>query len=91
MAEATRYTFSYKEVVEALIKKQGLHEGHWAIYMEFGIQGANGGPNPEEALPLAIVPVLKIGLQKVEADSKFPGVIDAAIVNPNREVSPKKT
>ncbi len=37
MAEPTQYTFSYKEVVEALIKQQDLHEGEWAIFVEFGI------------------------------------------------------
>ena len=82
MAEPDRYVFTYTEIVEALIKKQGLHEGRWAIYMEFGIGGANAGPSEEQAVPAAIVPVLKVGLQRVPADSTIPGATDAAVVNP---------
>ena len=36
MAEATQLVFSYKEVVTALIKAQGLHEGIWGLYVKFG-------------------------------------------------------
>ena len=82
MAEPTQYVFTYPEVVEALIKKQGLHEGRWAIYMEFGIAAANAGPTPEQAVPSAIVPVIKVGLQRVDADKTLPGTLDAAVVNP---------
>jgi hypothetical protein len=77
MADATRYTFSYEEIVEALIKKQGLEDGRWAFYVEFGIAGANGGPDDEQPIPMAIVPLLKVGLQRVEADAKMPGIVDA--------------
>ena len=82
MADPTQYVFSYSEIVEALIKKQDLHEGLWAIYMEFGITAANAGPTPEQAVPTAIVPVVKVGLQRVDADKKLPGTLDAALVNP---------
>jgi len=44
MADVQTYVFNYKEVAEALIKKQGIHEGLWVIYMEFGIAGANIRP-----------------------------------------------
>ncbi len=82
MAEPTQYTFTYKEVVEALIKQQGIHEGTWGIYIEFGIQGANAGPSPDQLMPAAIVPVVKIGLQRVEADKPLPGAVDASVANP---------
>jgi hypothetical protein len=82
MAEPTHYTFTYREVVEALIKKQDLHDGLWAIYIEFGIRAAHAEVGPEEALPVAVVPVLKIGLQRVEAGSNVPGTADASVVNP---------
>lgn len=82
MAEANQYVFSYEEVVEALLKKQGIHEGVWGVYLEFGIQGANA-PGPEgNVLPVAIVPVVKIGLQKSREGIKFPGEVDASVVNP---------
>lgn len=82
MAESTQYIFTYPEVVEALIKKQGIHEGWWAIYMEFGIAGANAGPTPDQSVPTAIVPVIKVGLQRVDQSTKLPGALDAAVVNP---------
>lgn len=82
MAEPTQYTFSYREVVEALLKKQNIHEGQWAIYFEFGMQAANVGPTDEQLVPAAIVPVLKVGVQKIPPGKVLPGVVDAASVNP---------
>jgi len=87
MAEAKQYVFSYKEIVEALIKKEGIHEGLWGVVMRFGIQGANiAGQEPNEpVLPVAIVPILEIGIQRVDTTEKaFPGVCDAAVVNPTK-------
>ena len=87
MAEVKQYVFSYKEVVEALIKQQGIHEGLWGIFTRFGIQGANiAGPDPtgEPLLPVAVVPVLEVGIQRAEADKSVPGVCDAAVVNPKK-------
>lgn len=91
MAEAQTYMFSYKEIVEALIKQQGIHEGLWGISMRFGISGANmPGQNPatEPLMPVAIVPVLEVGLQKVTEEMKhLPGICDAAVVNPKKSSS----
>jgi len=80
MAETSQIMFTHKEVVEALIKQQGIHEGVWALLLQFGIQGANialGSPNP---VPAAIVPIMGIGLQK--ADQVTSMSVDAAEVNP---------
>ncbi len=83
MAEIKQYVFTYQEVVEALIKQQDLHEGIWALLLEFGIAGANIQGLGEEIAPSAIVPVKKIGLQKVDAIS--PIAVDAAVVNPAKK------
>lgn len=80
MAEATQYTFSHKEVVEALIKKQGLHEGLWGLYIEFGIGAACAGPDDNSLHPTAFVPVMKIGLLKAEKPTNL--TADAALMNP---------
>lgn len=82
MAEANQILFNYKEVAEALIKKQNIHEGLWGIYLEFGLGAIN--INTEQALdsltPAAIVPVRRIGIQRFpEANSL---TVDAAQVNP---------
>src|SRR6266702_3330725 len=66
MAESTLIKFTYKELAELMVKKQGIKEGHWAVYLRFGIVGANTGPTEDAAVPTAVVPVLEIGLQRVE-------------------------
>ena len=41
MAEITTISFNFKEVIEALIKKDDLNEGIWQLTFEFGL-GAFG-------------------------------------------------
>ncbi len=80
MAEATRYDFTYREIVEALLKQQGLHEGIWGILIEFGLAASNIGPSEDELSPAAILAVKKIGLQRFEKESNI--AFDAAKLNP---------
>jgi hypothetical protein len=87
MAEIQTYIFEYKEVVEALIQQQGIHEGFWGIYMEFGIAGANIQPQSEDVVvPAAIVPVMKIGIQRYDTPNEL--TVDAAEKNPVVTESP---
>lgn len=81
MAEASQYAFSYKEVVEALIRKQDVHEGLWALNIRFGMQAINFGSNENDLKPAVILPVLDIGIQKVDKESNL--TVDAAKVNPS--------
>ncbi len=93
MAEPKQITFTFQEVVEALLKKQGIHEGVWAIYIRFGISGANitdmATQSKESLRPAAVVPLLEIGLQRFE---EVTGIsVDAAVVNPSPKAeSPKR-
>jgi hypothetical protein len=80
MAEPTQFTFELKEAVTALIRQQKLHEGIWAMTIEFGMGAGNFGPTQEEARPSAFVQVIKLGLTR--ADTEGPLAIDAAKVNP---------
>ena len=80
MAEANRYEFNYKEVAEALVKQQDLHEGLWTVTMKFGIGAAIGGPSEDQAVPTAMVPVLNIGLTRATKENNL--TVDAARVNP---------
>ena len=99
MAEVERYVFSYREIAEQLVKAQNIHEGIWALYMEFGIQAANiatqlvtgtapaeypAGP-PTDVIPTAIIPIQKIGI--VRADHLSSISVDAAVVNPKSKKS----
>ena len=88
MAETNLVTFSYKEVVEALLKKQNIHEGLWALYIEFGIGAVNAGPSSDQLSPSAIVPVGKIGIQRTTEINNLS--VDAAEVNPLKSAAVKK-
>lgn len=80
MAESSQIIFSYKEVVEALLKKQGIHEGVWALYIKFGLAAMNTGPSEVDLHPAALVPVMEIGIQKADKETNI--AVDAANVNP---------
>jgi hypothetical protein len=80
MAEPTQFLFTYKEVVTALLKQQGIHEGIWALAINFGIGAINAGPNAEQLAPAAIVPILGVGIQKATEVNNMS--VDASLVNP---------
>jgi len=88
MPEANNIVFDYKEVAEALLGKTDIKEGLWGLYIEFGITGANVGTGPGEDLkPTAIVPVLKIGLQKFNKPSNL--TVDASKVKSKSKAKKK--
>ncbi len=76
MAEVSNITFTYKEVVESLIKRQNLHEGIWQLFVRFGLSAANIGPTEDAVQPAAIIPIMEIGLQKAEKENNMS--VDAA-------------
>jgi predicted RNA-binding protein with EMAP domain len=80
MAEASQIMFPYREVVEALIKKQGLTDGLWMLSVNFGMQATNVGTNESDLKPSAVVAILSIGLQKTDKENGL--TVDAAKVNP---------
>ena len=80
MPEVANIIFTYKEVVTALLKEQNIHEGLWTLFVRFGLNAANLGPNDDELRPVAIIPLLEIGLQKGEKENNI--TVDAAKVNP---------
>ena len=80
MAEITKYDFSLREVVEALIKQQGLHSGIWKLIAEFGLGATNIGPNSDELNPAAIIPLVKLSLAKTDEITNL--AVDASKVNP---------
>ena len=85
MPEARQIVFSYQEIAQALIKQQGIHEGLWGIYAEFGIAAANvNNASGAGLVPAAIVPLARMGIQRYEEE--VPGLsVDAAVVNPAPE------
>jgi len=80
MPESTTIMFTHKEVAEALVKVQGIHEGIWGVAIQFGLGATVAGPTQEEVLPSAIVPVMSIGIRKFDKENNL--TVDAAVVNP---------
>ena len=64
MPEAGQIIFTHKEVVEALLRRHGISDGIWALYVKFGIKGLNVGESNASLNPAAVIPILQIGLQK---------------------------
>jgi hypothetical protein len=83
MPEATQIVFKHKELAEILVKHQGINDGIWGLFINFGIGASNIGPSEADLQPAAIVPVLAIGLQKFEKETNLS--VDAAKVNPLKE------
>lgn len=80
MAEASQIMFSFKEIAELMIKRQGIHEGIWGLFVKFGLGAANVGPSEGEVRPTAMIPILEMGLQKFDKESNL--TVDASKVNP---------
>ena len=79
--QVERHTYSPKGLAAALVKDKGFHDGLWMLYVEFQLMGVNSGPNAEEVYPTAVVPIVKVGLQRVSEPN--PLTVDAAVVYPN--------
>lgn len=83
MAEIATYNFDFTEVIAALIKQQGLHEGKWTVGVNFGFAAALTGPQPSDTRPAAIVQIQSLQLARVTVEGLPPHlVVDAAEVNP---------
>jgi hypothetical protein len=82
MPEGERITFTYQEVVTALLKHHGIHEERWSISLTFGLGTAvTSACCDDDEFPTAVVPVLEIGIHR---DGKVNNLsVDASKVNPS--------
>jgi len=80
MGEPEIITFEYKEIVQALVKHQGIHEGIWGLTIQFGLQVGNIKVGEKDSVPGVIIPLVKMGIQKL--DKATPLSVNAAEVNP---------
>jgi hypothetical protein len=80
MADISKIAFSYREVAEALVKKQDLHEGIWSLDFNFGLTATNMGPNDGDLKPVGILALLTVGLSRVDKETNL--TVDAAKINP---------
>ncbi|MFO7903003.1 MAG: hypothetical protein R6U98_10100 [Pirellulaceae bacterium] len=79
--------FSHKQLAKILVKHADIHQGHWAISIDFGLGAANipiAEANDSFSLqPTALVPIRSIGI--VRHDEPNPLTVNAAKVNPKTE------
>ena len=80
----SEHKYSIEELLSALLRDQGIHDGHWALNIEFSATGASVKPqdNPSRTLPGLIVSMNSATLWR--ADSSAAGAVDAAVVNPRK-------
>jgi hypothetical protein len=79
MAESKQIIFPFKEVAELFVREQkDVKEGHWGIFVRFGLQATNITDMDQKTLPAAIVPILELGIQKFEESTSL--TVDAAEV-----------
>jgi hypothetical protein len=90
MPDINQYVVSPRDLVEMIIKASGIHEGRWALLVNYGIIAGNFGPTPESATPGVVVAVQNIGIQREApgAPNIGPPVLDAATVNPDPSRAP---
>jgi hypothetical protein len=88
------FFYDYKDVVENLIKAQGLHEGLWRLILDLGLSATNVNVLDDSGkttlTPTGMVLIRRIGLiQTSEPDDL---TVDAAAVNPHETPpSPKRS
>jgi hypothetical protein len=83
MPEPEHVTFTHRDIAELLVRKAGINEGFWGLLLQFGIAGANLQDPQGQVMPAAIVPVLKIGIQKFDQPSSL--TVDASKLGPKRK------
>lgn len=70
---------STNDLAELLIRREGLHEGHFELAVTFNIVVANF-KNPESGGPGVLTMLGGVGLSKSAAPT--PASVDAAVINP---------
>jgi hypothetical protein len=88
MGESTQITFKFSEIAEELVRKQGIHQGHWGLFVKFAIAATNAPGPTGELLPTAIVPIFEMGIQKFDEPNSL--TIDASKLNLQKKEIPKR-
>jgi hypothetical protein len=90
MASASQYTFSFEEVVTALIKQQDINEGLWTLNVnfKFEVKNVRKDANRPDVHPGFLGFIQHVGIVRVE--KSIPGLsVDAAKVNPKLVRGPR--
>lgn len=71
-----------------LVRHANITSGHWGIYIRFALGATNIGPDKNNLMPAAIVPVAEIGISQFAEPSNL--TVDASQVNPQRSKVTRK-
>lgn len=80
MSEPIQHMQSLREAAISLVKFHGIHEGYWALAVEFQLGATVATPNGMMPMPTGMVSVSRVGLQQSVAT--YPNAVNAAEVNP---------
>ncbi|CAH2922809.1 MAG: FIG00466236: hypothetical protein [uncultured Paraburkholderia sp.] len=85
----SEHKYSIEDLIAALLRDQGIHDGHWALNVEFSATGAAVKPQdqPTRTLPGLIVSVNSATLAATDPSAQ--DAVDAA-VNPRKDASAKR-
>ncbi|MBZ5537765.1 MAG: hypothetical protein LAO31_17560 [Acidobacteriia bacterium] len=89
MPRATQVIFNFKELAEILVEKEDIHEGHWGIFVKFGIGAINAPHQSGAFVPTALVPILELGIQRFDQPNDLS--VDASVVNAAKNKAGKRT
>jgi hypothetical protein len=80
--------YSTNELINLMLKNEGIHDGNWILAVKFGFAAMNirVSDDAQEVTPSGIVSVQKVGLQRTK--DPMPFSVDAAIVNPPQKKKP---
>lgn len=72
MTDPTQYTFNFKDVTEALIRKQGIKEGVWLLSFQLKFEAGVFGHTEDQARPGALLQIDFIQLITPHPDQPLP-------------------
>lgn len=88
--QANMIFFNWPEVATALIVKRGIHTGWWKVGIQFEQHGGNFKvPTSKTAfqlVPGVVSTIVNINLTEVSEDKVDPLCVDAAVVNPRKNL-----
>jgi hypothetical protein len=83
--ESTQLSFDYKEIVELLVRKAGVKEGHWQLTINFALGASNLGPTRQDLKPGVVIAVNSIGISRVDEPTNLS--VEAATVWSERQAA----
>ena len=84
MTELKQFEYSNKELIAALLRDQGIHEGHWILAAQLAFTAMNIGQlaDGSDASPAGVVAVT--GIQITNIPEPLPFSVNAADANPKK-------